>query len=127
RDLAIPHVVRLLGYARPRPQRVRLSRKNIFARDKNTCQYCGKAFKSAELNLDHVLPKSRGGQMRWDNIVCSCVACNTRKSNRTPREAGMKLIRKPVKPRRVTELIHIRHDSWKHFVEDAYWNVELQD
>lgn len=126
-NLAVPQVVRLMRYAKPRPQRVRLSRKNIFTRDKNTCQYCGRHFKSVDLNLDHVLPKSRGGQMRWDNIVCSCIPCNTRKANRTPREASMKLIRPAVKPNHVTELIRIRHDSWKHFIEDAYWNVELTD
>ena len=86
-------------------------------------------FDRSELNLDHVVPRDRGGPTSWENIVCSCIACNTRKSNRTPFEAGMNLVRKPKRPKwrpfvQVNFTLH-RHDSWRHFVDLAYWNVEL--
>ena len=84
-----------------------------------------------ELNLDHVVPKNRGGPTTWENIVCSCIPCNTRKANRTPRESNMNLIRRPKRPKwrpfvQVTFGMKA-HDSWKHFIDVAYWNVELGD
>lgn len=74
------------------------SRENIFARDNYTCQYCGREFKSRELTLDHVLPKSRGGKDDWENIVACCKHCNQTKANRTPEEANMPLLSEPKKP-----------------------------
>jgi len=93
------------------------------------CQYCGKTFDRNDLNLDHVIPRDRGGPTTWENIVCSCIECNTLKANRTPQEAGMHLIRKPKRPKwrpfvQINFSLH-QHDSWKHFVDLAYWNVEL--
>jgi 5-methylcytosine-specific restriction endonuclease McrA len=119
----------LFLYDRMPKKEVKFTRHNIFERDKNTCQYCGKVFDRSELNLDHVVPRDRGGPTSWENIVCSCIACNTRKSNRTPFEAGMNLVRKPKRPKwrpfvQVNFTLH-RHDSWRHFVDLAYWNVEL--
>ena len=78
---------------------VKFTRHNIFERDHNTCQYCGKVFDRKDLNLDHVIPRDRGGPTTWENIVCSCIKCNTQKANRTPQEAGMHLIRKPKRPK----------------------------
>src|SRR5436190_1359008 len=83
----------------------------------------------AVLNLDHVIPRDRGGPTTWENIVCSCIECNTQKANRTPQEAGIHLIRKPKRPKwrpfvQITFSLH-QHDSWKHFIDLAYWNVEL--
>jgi hypothetical protein len=77
------------------------------------------------------MPRDRGGQTTWENIVCSCIPCNTRKGNRLPHEAGMALIRKPKRPK-WRPFIHISlsthpHESWKHFLDIAYWNVELGD
>jgi len=74
------------------------SRENIFARDNYTCQYCGMEFKSSDLTLDHVFPKSRGGKDDWGNIVACCKHCNQKKSNRTPDEANMPLLSEPKKP-----------------------------
>ena len=79
--------------------------------------------------MDHVIPRDRGGPTTWENIVCSCIACNTQKANRTPQEAGMRLIRKPKRPKwrpfvQINLGLHY-HDSWKHFLDLAYWNVEL--
>jgi 5-methylcytosine-specific restriction endonuclease McrA len=86
-------------------------------------------FDRKDLNLDHVLPRDRGGPTTWENIVCSCVECNTHKANRTPQEAGLRLIRKPKRPKwRPFVQVNLGlecHESWKHFLDVAYWNVEL--
>src|SRR3974390_2481526 len=91
----VPSVIRLLEYRRI-PHRTRaLSRKNILLRDRNTCQYCHRALPSAELTLDHVVPRSRAGESAWENLVACCHPCNNRKGSRTPDEAGMKLAPQP--------------------------------
>jgi len=127
--IRVPRVILLLVYDHLPKKEVKFTRHNIFERDKNTCQYCGEVFDRKDLNLDHVIPRDRGGPTTWENIVCSCVDCNTRKANRTPPEASMHLIRKPKRPKwrpfvQISfSLCH--HDSWKHFIDLAYWNVEL--
>lgn len=94
-----PAVVRLRKPVRaPRAGAVRFTRRNVYARDAYTCQYCGARRLASELNYDHVVPRSRGGKTTWDNIVTSCFGCNDRKGDKTPHEAGMKLLRKPVRP-----------------------------
>ena len=127
--IRIPRVIVLLLFDRMPRKEVKFTRHNIFERDKNTCQYCGKHFDKRDLNLDHVIPRDKGGLTTWENIVCSCIACNTRKGNRLPHQAGMKLIRKPERPK-WRPFVHITfdaqvHDSWRHFIDLAYWNVEL--
>jgi len=127
--IRVPRVILLLAYDRLPKKEVKFTRHNIFERDKNTCQYCGKVFDRQDLNLDHVVPRDRGGPTTWENIVCSCIPCNTRKANRTPLEAGLHLIRKPKRPKwrpfvQINFTIY-QHDSWKHFIDLAYWNVEL--
>ena len=128
--LAVPKVIRLLGYDRLPQQEVKLNRRNIFARDRNVCQFCGKSFPTQELSLDHVLPRSQGGTSTWENLVCCCVKCNAKKGGRTPAQAKMHLIREPVKPRRNPVLnIRLGHDkyaSWRAFLDNAYWSVELK-
>ena len=125
----VPRVILLLMFDRLPKKEVKFTRHNIFERDRNTCQYCGIVFDRKDLNLDHVVPRDRGGPTNWENIVCSCVPCNTRKSNRTPAEAGIRLIRKPKRPKwRPFVQVNLQfsgHDSWKHFLDVAYWNVEL--
>lgn len=123
----VPTVIRLLDYAQYRARPPRLSRKNIYARDANQCQYCGKYFSTDELNIDHVIPKSQGGTTCWTNVVCSCVRCNTKKGSRTPEQAKMPLIRPAKKPLNDFRLPTIKHWSWSHFVDAAYYNVELKD
>ncbi len=125
----IPHVILLLFYERLPAREVKFTRRNIYERDGNRCQYCRGKFDTKDLNLDHVVPLRRGGKTTWDNVVCSCLSCNTRKGGRLLREAGMKLFRRPRKPR-WQGFILIRfsshmHESWKHFLDIAYWNVEL--
>jgi 5-methylcytosine-specific restriction endonuclease McrA len=97
--IRVPRVVQLVTYDRMPRATVRLTRRNIFLRDAQTCQYCSRRASPRDLNLDHVMPRSRGGPMTWENVVCSCRTCNLRKGGRTPAEANMRLIRKPVRPR----------------------------
>lgn len=96
--LRVPRVVQLLRYDRFRFTPTRLTRRTLLQRDDYQCQYCGGRPGLRELNLDHVLPRSRGGQNVWENLVVSCRACNHIKGRRTPREAGMRLLRVPSKP-----------------------------
>ena len=97
--LMVPRIVRLLEYDRVRIQTVKLTRRNIYCRDSNTCQYCGRKCRTKELNIDHVIPKSKGGNETWENLVCACIDCNIRKGNKLLRETGMRLIRRPVRPK----------------------------
>jgi len=127
--IRVPRVILLLGFDRFPKKEVKFTRHNLFERDRNTCQYCGRVFDRRDLNLDHVIPRDRGGPTTWENIVCSCIPCNTRKANRTPAEAHMHLVRKPKRPKwrpfvQVSFGASI-HDSWRHFLDVAYWNVEL--
>ena len=127
--IAVPRIIRLLFYDRLPRQQVKFNRRNIYARDHSRCQYCGNRYPSSELSLDHVVPRSCGGKTVWGNVVCCCTSCNVKKGGRLPAQAGMKLIAKPVKPRR-SPLIHLRlgldkYASWKQFLDHAYWSVEL--
>jgi 5-methylcytosine-specific restriction endonuclease McrA len=129
-QIAVPRIIRLLGYEKLPRQDVKFNRRNIYARDGSRCQYCGKKFPSNELSLDHVIPKSQGGRATWENIVCCCVGCNVKKGGRTPVQAHMHLISKPHKPKR-SPVINIRladerYASWKQFLDTAYWTVELK-
>lgn len=129
-DIAVPRIIRLAFYDRLPRQEVKFNRRNLFARDNNHCQYCGDKFPTSELSLDHVVPRSQGGHASWDNIVCACVKCNIRKGGRTPKQAHMTLIRVPAKPRRnpsiSLKLADGRYASWKAFLDNAYWSVELR-
>jgi 5-methylcytosine-specific restriction endonuclease McrA len=129
-QIQVPRVIRLTSYEKLPKQTVKFNRRNIFARDHNQCQYCGKRFPTSELSLDHVQPRSQGGLSTWDNIVCACVECNVRKGGRTPKQAHMSLIRKPEKPKRSPllnlKLTHRKYHSWKTFLDTAYWSVELK-
>ncbi len=96
-EFQVPSVIRLFSLIRrPRRSERRLTRLEIFKRDQYTCQYCGK--ETRQLTLDHVIPRYRGGQHTWDNVVSACIPCNRRKAGRTPQEAGMRLVRQPSSP-----------------------------
>lgn len=129
-DIAVPRIIRVLSFSKVPKQQVKFNRRNVFARDRNSCQYCGIRCSTSELSLDHIIPRSRGGGACWENMVCACVRCNVRKGGRTPDEANMHLIRRAVKPRRnpvvSVSLADHRYSSWKQFLERAYWDVELK-
>ncbi len=134
RLIRIPRVILLLAYDRVPRRHVRFSRHNIYLRDSNDCQFCGKRFSRSDLNLDHVIPRSLGGKTNWDNVVTSCIACNRRKGGKSPHEVGMKLIRHPTRPRWTPfmdmSLKEVRYNEWRPFfniVDFSYWNLELQE
>ena len=121
-------LTRYNGFIRRTPG---LSRRAIFERDRHTCQYCGSTLPANDLTLDHVIARCRGGHTSWDNVVVACVRCNARKGSRTPNEAGMRLLRKPHKPRwhalpgwRVSKGLY---SSWEKFLSEAYWETELEE
>lgn len=97
--IVLPSVLRLLRRVRIPRRRVHFSRNNIYRRDGYRCQYCGDRFNGADLTFDHVMPRSRGGETSWTNIVASCQPCNRRKNSRTPSEARMPLLTQPHEPR----------------------------
>lgn len=128
-SIKLPSVMRLLKLVKLKDSHraVRFSRINIFTRDGYCCQYCKHKFRTEELTFDHVVPIAKGGRKTWENIVTACWRCNNRKSGRTPEEANMRLIKRPVKPRwspTVTITIGIRNtpESWRDYL---YWNLEL--
>jgi 5-methylcytosine-specific restriction endonuclease McrA len=129
-EIRVPKIIRLVVYDKLPKARVKFNRKNIFARDKNICQYCGKRFPTSELSLDHVVPRTQGGISTWKNIVCACTDCNKHKGGRRPVEAGMKLIRKPVQPKHCPiiqlKLGSNKYQSWRQFLDNAYWSVPLE-
>jgi len=134
RAIRVPRVILLLAYDRVPKRYVRFSRYNIFARDGNRCQYCGAQHARSELNLDHVIPRSRGGRSVWENVVCSCLRCNRVKGGRTPAEAGMRLVHAPRRPEWTPFMLETfslrRYREWAPFlsgVDAAYWNTELRE
>lgn len=119
--IPMPSVIRIARQIkRPLPE-VKLSRQSLMARDRHTCQYCGK--RSKHLTVDHVIPRERGGRHDWDNLAACCMACNNRKRNRTPREADMSLIRKPSRPRFIPYLSFatmrqaLQNEVWRDYLE----------
>jgi 5-methylcytosine-specific restriction endonuclease McrA len=129
--LKIPRIILLKVYDRLPRKEVKFTRQNLFERDDYTCQYCGKKFLPKDLNFDHVIPRDQGGKTTWENIVCSCISCNTAKGNRTPVEARMKLLRRPTAPR-WRPFVHIHpkratHRLWHRFLDINSWKVELSD
>lgn len=134
RTIRVPRVLVLSAYEHLPRVRIRFSRLNIYARDQDTCQYCGRQLPRSELNLDHVVPRSQGGKTSWENVVCSCVECNLRKGGRTPEQAGMKLLKKPVRSKWTPffrgAAKRTTYREWLPFLtlaDASYWNVELID
>ncbi len=124
-----PHVIRLVTYVHvPRAAQRKISRRALFARDRWRCQYCGT--ESGKLTLDHVVPRSRGGESVWENVVTSCAPCNLRKGNRLPRECGMPPRTPPRQPTSWELQENGRmfppnylHESWRDYL---YWDTELE-
>ena len=117
RRIPFPTIVRLLVYIRVPYKKIVLSRKNILRRDLYKCQYCNKS--DTSLTIDHIVPKSKGGDDSWENLTTACVACNNKKGDRSPEEADMTLRRKPTKPSHITFMKHFIgkiDDEWKPFL-----------
>lgn len=118
--IRVPKVLLLREYDQLPVQEIKFTRQTLFERDNYRCQYCGNSFEEDQLNMDHVIPRDKGGRTSWENIVTSCIKCNSRKANRLPHQANMHLIRKPERPRWrpfVSSLIGQDYDSeWDHFI-----------
>ncbi|MEM8734784.1 MAG: HNH endonuclease [Planctomycetota bacterium] len=122
-EIQVPRIVRLTRYDKFPQSTVRFNRKNLFARDDHRCQYCGKQWPTNQLSLDHVVPRSQGGKTTWENIVCSCLKCNSKKGGRTPSQANMNLLSKPSKPSSSPAMLipldDPRYASWHTFVQET--------
>ena len=120
-SVRVPSVLLLRRYDRMLLREMKFNRQNLFERDGYRCQYCGNSFVAKELNMDHVVPRDRGGKTSWENVVTSCIRCNSRKGNRDPNEACMFLLREPVRPRQrpFVSFLYGRpiEDSWRHFIQ----------
>ncbi len=125
--IRVPEVITLRDFSRLPTTTVAFSRRNIFKRDRMTCQYCGRRPRGDELTIDHVVPRSHGGKSTWENCVLACVRCNHSKADRTPERAGMKLKVVPKSPtwNPIYSQHATRYKSWAKFISDAYWDAEL--
>ena len=130
--VAIPEVIRLTKYNQLPRQEIRFTRSNLYHHYKNKCCYCGGQFSTRELNLDHIIPRSKGGLTSWENIVTSCYSCNSIKDDRTPEQAGMKLLVKPSKPKWQGVRTILKQAplpipvSWQNLLDSKYWQTELE-
>lgn len=124
RSLAIPRVVVLVTFDRLPQREVKFSRRNISLRDNQTCAYCGVRSRGDNMNLDHVIPVSRGGKSSWLNVVLSCYSCNSKKGDRTPEEAGMTLRRRPERPSWLSfmnrSILATAHESWRAYAPQLF-------
>jgi 5-methylcytosine-specific restriction endonuclease McrA len=126
-EIQVPRVIRLLSFDRLPNRKLHLSRRSVLARDGHCCQYCGRHFPAHQLSLDHVIPRSHGGTTIWKNVVCACLKCNVRKGGRTPKEAKMKLVRCPLRPRQnpilVLKLENPKYESWRTWLGGVHWDL----
>lgn len=132
-SIKMPSIVRFLRAVRSRKKAIKFSRENVYARDHGKCQYCDLSVPRHEATYDHVVPRAQGGQTTWDNVVICCVPCNQKKGGRTPAEAKMHLLSRPVRPKTLPDMrvtiMWRKSDpaSWKSFCRDfAYWNGDLE-
>ena len=122
-NLRLPQILLLRDFDRVPVQDTKLNRKNVFERDQFRCQYCGETYPESKLNLDHVIPRDRGGRTSWENLVTSCIECNSRKANRLPHQAGLALRKHPVRPKH-RPFLSVLHragsrEAWKPFLGKA--------
>lgn len=122
-EIQVPRIVKLTRFDKMLKSPVRFNRKNLFARDGHRCQYCGSNRPTSQLSLDHVVPRSQDGPTTWENVVCCCLVCNSRKGGRTPTQAGMKLLSKPARPTSnpaiTASITDPRYECWKTFLPAA--------
>jgi len=127
--IAVPEIIVLTKYDKLPTRDVKYSRENVYHRDHNKCMYCGVQFTIKEMTIDHIIPKSHGGRTTWDNVVAACKPCNNKKADRTPIQAGMKLIKQPKKPNWINPITSVRSKahicvSWQKFMSKIDVNIE---
>ena len=128
-SVVIPKVIVLTNFKKYIRKKVSLTRKNLFKRDGSQCQYCGKKGLYSEFNIDHIVATSKGGKTVWSNVVLACIKCNSKKGNKSLKESGMKLLKKPGIPNWKTlnqDAINKHYDDWKDLMNVLYWEVPLQ-
>jgi 5-methylcytosine-specific restriction endonuclease McrA len=127
-SIRVPEVIVLRNYDKLPTNSVTFSRRNIFKRDRYTCQFCGRQPGTEELTIDHVTPRAQGGTSTWENCVLACLPCNSRKADRTPAQAKMPLRTEPKRPtwKPIYASRGARIDSWSKFISEAYWSVGLE-
>ena len=118
-ELRMPSVIRMNYYIKKPRLSVPFSRSNVFMRDRYTCQYCGRTRRSYDLTLDHVVPRSLGGDSCWENLVTACRRCNIKKGNRTPEMAGLKLFKKPRAPQFTPSIQGNYRNEWEKYIPYA--------
>jgi len=121
--IRMPSIIRMLYYIVRPHKDVPMTKKNVLLRDEHTCQYCGRLGDT----IDHVLPRSRGGASSWENCVCACSLCNTRKNSRTPDEANMTLVRKPKRPAYIPWIMVKRDASRVGWARYLFWNLSIDE
>ena len=127
----LPKIIVLQSFDRLPKKEIKFTRENVFQRDGYTCQYCSITFEIKELNIDHVIPRDKGGKTTWENVVCSCIRCNTKKANKLPAEANMFPRQKPSAPRWRPFMSGDRKaqqhydEAWRHFTSPDPAGVEL--
>lgn len=134
-EIKVPAVIRFLKAIGFRKKAVKFSRENVWLRDKGVCQYCGEKVSRLDFTYDHVTPRVQGGITSWQNVVVCCTPCNQKKAGRTPEQAGMRLLTRPVKPARLPEIYRLTFtyqkgmpEVWKQWLRSvSYWNEELKE
>jgi 5-methylcytosine-specific restriction endonuclease McrA len=127
--IAMPEVITLRIFGKVPKREVTFTRRNIYLHYGFQCSYCGQELPAKQLNLDHVMPKSRGGKTDWTNVVPSCIPCNKRKANYLPKEAGMRLLKQPARPKaHAGASFFLRYKSgarrsWRQFIDKANWEA----
>lgn len=134
-SMKMPSIVRFLRALKSKRRAIKFSRENVYARDNGKCQYCGHKLPRPEATYDHVVPRAQGGTTVWENVVISCMGCNQKKRDRTPAQAGMKLLSVPVKPKKLPDHLKLTLQwkvgmppAWKDWLAShSYWNAELEE
>jgi hypothetical protein len=133
REWKVPSIIRFINAMVPELKGIRFSRENIYMRDKGRCQYCGVHVSAGDWEYEHVIPRCMGGKTVWENIVVACTACNQKKANRTPAQAGMRLLTRPMKPEKLFRRRSIltwqpgMPETWRGYMRDSlYWKGELE-
>jgi 5-methylcytosine-specific restriction endonuclease McrA len=132
-EFGMPRVIVVRNaWVRRKREAVPMNRRNILLRDDHECQYCGHELTPSTFTLDHVIPRSQGGESTWTNLVAACVRCNKDKAGQTPKQAGVKLLKAPVEPKptdpRFNFKLHVRslRPEWKEFSSWLYYHVVLE-
>ena len=137
-SIKMPSIVRFIKAFGSKKKAIKFTRENVLARDNSKCQYCGTTVERYKSTYDHVVPRAQGGKTIWENVVIACMDCNQKKGSKTPEQAGMKLLSKPVRPKKLPPHAKISQmwkkgepEAWKTFLRDVvasykYWNDELE-